>query len=412
MTVEALAGPAHFDVARSLAPLAIEDFLGEHWEKAPLHISRNDGGFYAGLFSLRDLDSLLVQSRITSRDFRVASKKSGLAYDALLSTDRPESQRNRGPNLSGLHDAFRDGKSIIVELRRLWPEVDRLTRSFEQTFQRGSSAELYLTPPNAQAFDVHFDLVEVFMLQLGGSKKWHVYEPVTEEPSPARGEDANCADLVGDPKWVFDVRAGDLLYIPYGFPHQGLTSDESSLHITFGVKRLHMHDIMKAMLDLAAHDNAILRKPVRGTFSKLRQKDFGADLDACLELLRDKLVAQQAVDRLEDGFFAGLDQIPDGQFAEIDALDRIELDTQVEHRADQLCRVRRDNGSVALNFVGGGVSGPAWLEPAVRWIVETRRFAPDDIPGDMSEHSKLVLVRRLVKEGLLRRSREVADGAA
>jgi hypothetical protein len=360
---------------------------------------------------LADLDALLVQSRITSRDFRVASKQSGLAYDALLSTDRPESQRNRGPKLSGLHDAFRNGKSIIVELRRLWPQVDRLTRSFEQSFQRGASAELYLTPPHAQAFDVHFDLVDVFMLQLGGSKRWSVYEPVTDTPSPARLEDSNCADMVGNPKWVFEVRAGDLLYIPYGFPHQGLTSDESSLHITFGVKRLHMHDLLKAILDLAAHDNAILRKPVGGMFAEMRNADFGAELEACLALLKQEHIVKNAVDRLEDGFFAALDQVPDGHFAEIDRIDRIALDTALEHRADQLCYIRINDGSVTLNFVGGGVSGPAWLEPAFRWIVEAQRFVPADIPGEMSGESKLVLVRRLVTEGLLRRCKDAVNGA-
>lgn len=404
--------PPRFDVARSLSPLGLDDFLQEHWERTPLHIERNEPEFYADLFSISDIDALMVQSRMTSRDFRVASKKTGLAHDAMLSTDRPESQRNRGPNLAGVHEAFLGGQSVIVELRRLWPEVDRLTRSFEQTFERGASAELYLTPPNAQAFDIHYDLVDVFLLQLGGSKKWHVYEPVTEAPSPARGENRNCAALVGEPKWVFQVRAGDLLYMPYGFPHQGLTSDESSMHITFGVKRLHVHDLLKAMLDLAAHDNAALRRSIRGGFAALRSQDLGTELDACLDMLRSGTLIGPSVDKLEDAFFSALDQVPDGQFAEIDQLDRIRLDTRLEHRADQICRVRSDQESASLKFIGGGVAGPVWLGPALRWIASTPSFAPADIPGDMSGDSKLVLVRRLVKEGLLKRSGSVANGAA
>lgn len=386
--------------------------MREHWQRVPLHIERNQPGFHADLFALSDLDALMVQSRMTSRDFRVASKKTGLAHDALLSTNRPESQRNRGPNLAGLHDAFLDGQSVIVELRRLWPEVDRLTRSFEQTFERGASAELYLTPPNAQAFDVHYDLADVFLLQLGGSKTWHVYEPVAEAPSPARPEHRDCASLVGEPKWVFEVRAGDLLYMPYGFPHQGLTTDESSLHITFGVKRLHVHDLLKAMLDLAAHENAALRRPLKGGFADLRGDDLGAELNACLDLLRSGSLIDHAVDKLEDAFFSNLDQVPDGQFAEIDQLARIGLETRLEHHADQICRVRSDRESASLNFVGGGVSGPTWLEPALRWIASTKAFAPTNIPGDMSGDSKLVLVRRLVKGGLLKRSGSDAHGVA
>jgi ribosomal protein L16 Arg81 hydroxylase len=401
-----------FDVARSLSPLGLDDFLHEYWQRAPLHIERNELDFHADLFSLSDLDALMVQSRMTSRDFRVASKKTGLAHDALLSTNRPNSQRNRGPNLAGLHEAFLDGQSVIVELRRLWPEVDRLTRSFEQTFERGASAELYLTPPNAQAFDVHYDLADVFLFQLGGSKTWHVYDPVAEAPSPARSENRDCASLVGEPKWVFEVRAGDLLYMPYGFPHQGLTSNESSLHITFGVKRLHVHDLFKAMLDLAAHENAALRRPLKGGFADLRSGELRTELGACLDLLHSGPLIEQAIDKLEDAFFSNLDQVPAGQFAEIDQLARIGLDTRLEHHPDQLCRVRSDRESASLNFVGGGVSGPAWLEPALRWIASSTTFAPTDIPGDMSGDSRLILVRRLVKGGLLKRSGSGAHGAA
>jgi len=401
-----------FDVARAISPLGFDDFIHRHWAQEPLHISRNDAAFYADLFSLSDLDALLVQSRITSRDLRVASKRSGLAYDAMHALDRPEPLRNRGPQLGALHEAYRDGKSVIVEMRRLWPQVDHLSRSLEQTFRRGSSAELYLTPPRAQAFDVHFDLVEIFLLQLDGAKTWHVYDPIVEAPSSAHGDDRNCADRVGDPKWVFEVRAGDLLYIPYGFPHQGLTSGESSLHISFGVKRLHLHDVLKTVVDLAARDHALLRRSLQGKFADLGGPSLEADVDECLRLLRGGTLVERAIEQIEDSFLADLDQAPDGQFAEIDGLDRIDAGTLLERRADQLCIVRCQGGSATLRFVEGGVSGPSWLEEPFRWIAATPRFRPAEIPGDMGGDGKLVLARRLVKEGLLRKARDAADGAS
>lgn len=37
----------------------------------------------------------------------------------------------------------------------------------------------YLTPPGSQGFAPHYDEIEVFLLQLEGSKIWILYEPRT-----------------------------------------------------------------------------------------------------------------------------------------------------------------------------------------------------------------------------------------
>jgi hypothetical protein len=44
---------------------------------------------------------------------------------------------------------------------------------------------------------------------------------------------------------------------------------------------------------------------------------------------------------------------------------------------------------------------PASLEPALRQVLEAGRFTPADLAGHLDGPSRLVLVRRLVQEGLL-----------
>jgi len=46
-----------------LAPVSLEAFFRESWEKTPLTVARDAPGSYAGLFSLRDVDSVLAFSR-------------------------------------------------------------------------------------------------------------------------------------------------------------------------------------------------------------------------------------------------------------------------------------------------------------------------------------------------------------
>lgn len=57
---------------------------------------------------------------------------------------------------------------------------------------------------------------------------------------------------------------------------------------------------------------------------------------------------------------------------------------------------------ISIQFPGNEVRGPGWLEPAYRFIAETETFAVKDLPDSLSDNAKLVLVRRLIREGLLR----------
>ena len=55
------------------------------------------------------------------------------------------------------------------------------------------------------------------------------------------------------------------------------------------------------------------------------------------------------------------------------------------------------NVSVALVSTGCGFAA----EP-LRYALETERYTVADLPGDLDDDAKLVLIRRLVREGLVR----------
>jgi bifunctional lysine-specific demethylase and histidyl-hydroxylase NO66 len=46
------------------------------------------------------------------------------------------------------------------------------------------NANAYLTPPDAQGFEAHFDWMDAFVLQLHGSKRWLIYSQLQQYPSP------------------------------------------------------------------------------------------------------------------------------------------------------------------------------------------------------------------------------------
>ncbi|MGU3495482.1 cupin domain-containing protein [Xanthobacteraceae bacterium A53D] len=388
------------DFSHLVSPHGISEFLDAYWEKKPLVIARNDPDHYGALFDIRDIDRVLTQSQPTYPQIRLLSKATGVAWDAL---SEGWLGRSGAGHLGAVHEAYADGNSVVIEMRRMWGAVDRLCRSAEALLHHKASAELYLTPKGSQAFDIHYDLHDVFLLQLDGRKEWRVYDPVFPFPTAEATPNPLCGHLVGEPTHTLTLNKGDLLYMPRGFPHQGLTSDEPSLHITIGIYPYRMHDLIVRALALASADHEILRQslPV-GFLNGVDRNGLRSRLRACLAVL-DDAAADNALDSLGQEFLDGLPPVPDGQIAELNHLPSMTCETWVERRAHMPCFVREAAGEATLQFPGGRLQGPASLRTAFQQIAATEGpFSAAELPDDLSRADRLLVVRRLVRDGLLR----------
>ena len=100
-------------------------------------------------------------------------------------------------------------------------------------------ANAYLTPPHANAFDLHFDTHDVFIWQQDGSKRWKVFGCKLENPRHEQRFDLDSAGrdriLAQGPLIDTDLARGDVLYIPRGFLHSGSCTGAPSLHLTIGL---------------------------------------------------------------------------------------------------------------------------------------------------------------------------------
>lgn len=97
----------------------------------------------------------------------------------------------------------------------------------------------YLTPPGAQGLPIHYDLHDVLIVQTEGSKKWKIWKSFRKEVS--------IETLLADEKnnllvWTSETAAIDLnikvsetLYLTKGTPHVATTTNETSLHFSFGL---------------------------------------------------------------------------------------------------------------------------------------------------------------------------------
>ena len=75
----------------------------------------------------------------------------------------------------------------------------------------------------------------------------------------------------------------------------------------------------------------------------------------------------------------------------------------VRRREGSICQVRVDPGGDRVTLLLGDrlLTLPARCEPAVRLIAESDRITVRELEPHLDEASRLVMVRRLIREGLL-----------
>ena len=91
----------------------------------------------------------------------------------------------------------------------------------------------------------------------------------------------------------------------------------------------------------------------------------------------------------------------DGQLAELRALDSMTVDTPLARRGTVIAEL----DGTALSFEGQVFCFPERLADELEFLVTAEGpFTPAELPGTLDDEGRLVLVRRLVRAGFLRRS--------
>jgi bifunctional lysine-specific demethylase and histidyl-hydroxylase NO66 len=379
--------PSPAALERAVEPFPVETFLAEHWERTPLVVPRAEEGRFDDLLSERDVERLVTETGLRTPAFRLV--KAGETVGGYT-TNLPW----RPSAFTGVADVrrvlreFERGATIVLQgLHHLWLPLARYCRGLEAFLGHPVQANAYYTPAGSQGLPVHHDTHEVITLQVAGEKRWLVYEPVLELPL----KDQRYRSELGEPgEPVLDVtaRAGDTLYLPRGWLHQAMTTDSDSLHITVGVNVRRWVDEARAELDAAEHD------------LEFRRTIDGPEPPALPSLDPDAARA-----RARARFVRTRRPILDGQLSELRSLPSLGADDELVRRDTVIA----DLHGTTLTFEGRTLRFPERLAAELEFLVTTEDpFTAADLPGELDAAGRLVLVRRLVREGFLRRSASAA----
>jgi ribosomal protein L16 Arg81 hydroxylase len=380
-------------LARAIEPVAEDRFFAEYWEQRPLVVERDEEARFTELLSVDDVERIISGSAVRAPAFRLVKAGAQLA-ERDYTVDIPW----RPSSLSGTVDVdraaaeFAGGATVVLQALHVnWTPLACYCRGLESELGHPAQANAYYTPASAQGFAVHHDTHEVLCLQVAGEKRWLVYEPVWELPlkrqayAPELGEP-------GSPVLDLTLRAGDTLYLPRGWLHEATTSETDSLHITVGVNVRTWHDAVRDALE-DCREELEFRRSVPAT------GEMSADL---LGLLRDRLSPERVAERMRSKLVATRRPVRSDALAQARAAEELALETALERRETVLFDLVERDGRVVLSFEGKQVSLPAHARAAVEATASaTEPFRPADLPA-LDDAGRVVLARRLVREGFLR----------
>ena len=134
---------------------------------------------------------------------------------------------------------------VINAAHALDEEVARLCQRMKPDRLALVRSNVYWTWPGTFAYPLHWDTHDLVAIQLGGRKRWELFEPTFEKP--LRGQ---TLDDLGAPEPTEIARTvtlspGDRLEVERGWGHRVMTvGDEPSVHITFGFHRPTRRDVL------------------------------------------------------------------------------------------------------------------------------------------------------------------------
>jgi hypothetical protein len=385
---------AEITFADLVAPLTVKEFLSDYWEKKPLVSGGRPPEFFAPLFSIRDVDRAISFFKLKPGRIDLVTEQ-GFVRDNFLGPDGTA-------NINLVIEGYLRGSTIVLSgLEQTWEPLAIFSGKLEGSLNHPVAMAVYFSPPHFQGVKPHYDTQENFLLQVEGSKQWKVYPPVFDLP-PVEGSYATVPrDKLSEPICEAVLHPGDALYIPRGFVHEGVAGDKPSLHITVDIHVRTWHDFLTDAVDAMAERNPRFRHALPAGFlndeaaMQALTDEFGELMDT---LCRDANVTD-AVWKHTEALAVRKPPPADGHFAMLDAV--IGAETALKKRRTSLVRVFQENGMAGIQFSGNHVFGPPKIFAALKFIAESDVVTPATLPGSLNENEKLVLVRRLVRAGLL-----------
>jgi ribosomal protein L16 Arg81 hydroxylase len=385
-------------------------FVTEFWGRRPL-LSPSSAlpRDFGDLLSPDMVDELIAERGVRAPFLRLAKEGDVLARDCYLGPAGFGAEMPDQVDSVKVLAQFAAGATIVLQgLHRLWPPLIDFVRQAVDELGHPVQANAYITPPTNRGFDPHYDVHDVFVLQVAGQKRWIVHEPVHDHPLPSQPWTQHRAAIAervtGDPVIDTVLTEGDALYLPRGWVHSAQALETTSIHLTIGVSAVTGMDVAHAVVDQLSAIDAFRKSLPLGSESTDRDEIIATVTKVMAEMvdtLRDEAATLSggAAEQLMQRHAERTRPVSVRPLATLEASESADT-TSVQWRRGLVATIDSSDGRVVLRLPDKVMTFPMSCAEAVAALHRGLAADAGALPG-LDRVDATVLIRRLLREAVV-----------
>jgi ribosomal protein L16 Arg81 hydroxylase len=385
--------PAFDGFGALIAPKGVEEFFGEYWEKRPFFVARDDPEYFASLLTMRDMDEYIGTRAFHASDIRLVREGKDTGFE--------EYSKDGVADRHKMLKAFKDGTMLLFShLNRHHLPLAELISRCEAETHLPMRSNVYLSPPDSQGFKLHWDTHDVLVLQIAGSKRWHIYDSPLGLPHEEHMRELKSWIPRAKKDTELVLRPGSVLYLPRGYIHGAEAEDDHSLHITIGLRSLTVMDIVLGEFKRASLQDLNMRKVAM--FDDYRSEQAIESARQALRRVIENMDIENAANDVYKSFIQS--RQPPARNALLGLTERQPLDhgTGLRLRRHALFNFFKAEGTISVAVDGAVVTLPEGAEAALEHIRREDSFTPASLPG-LEHESRLIFAQSMLDCRLVER---------
>jgi ribosomal protein L16 Arg81 hydroxylase len=243
-----------FTFSNLISPLDMSTFLSDKLGKSPVLV-RGLPDRFSSLFTWADINETLASQRLDPNRTHVVQ---GGQSSALPLAEAVPQLGPRGRPLrlrpAALNSAMAAGAGLVIDaIEEAEAKLRRLTTDIERVLGSHAQANLYANVAGgSDAFGMHWDDHEVFVLQVEGEKQWEIYGLTMPVPLGGLSQPPQPREAPVQ----LTLRRGDLLYLPRGWWHR-VTASAETAHLSIGIRLPTGIDVLSRLTKRAANRSSV-----------------------------------------------------------------------------------------------------------------------------------------------------------
>lgn len=377
-------------------------FFKKYFEKAILHLKRNDKNYYNELLNIEDYDSIITSFPLDKNNIRLSRDGDILPINNVLSNNSNFEYISN----EKIIDEYLNGTTIVLEkFQRYKYEANLLCKQIQHEFNCAVNINSYLTPPNSHGFGFHFDKHSVIILQIHGSKKWFVDDKPYEK-FPIHGITyTDLSDYKSETMKEIVLNAGDLLYIPRGCVHKAVCQDTNSIHFSVGLHPLILKNYLIDRLNKVTEDNEQMRYSLTLNNSNIESlfESFNSFKQAVLDKTNKDTLSAEIKKHVIN---SSINSLQKNRFTNIISLSDINLNTIVEFNKGVYPYIESDtdNNYILVMFNSKKLRLPAVIRKDIETLNSKKKVR--QLFKMFESNARIEIAKILLSHGLLKISYE------